>query len=177
MSQEWLNKSLIESVRAGGDKAITFVSAGEIESLKSCRAVLVYGINSEKAASAVQAVLTDFFGEKKECTFMRGDNKTEMRIGEIASCGGFGADCSVFAEEDEFLKKERYDYADLVHMVSLLRAPGGCPWDRAQTNESIKSNVVEEAYELADAIERGDDAGILEETGDVLLQAAFHSVL
>ena len=62
-------------------------------------------------------------------------------------------------------------------LVKLLRAPDGCPWDRVQTNESIKSNVVEEAYELADAIERGDDDGIEEETGDVLLQAAFHSVL
>ena len=62
-------------------------------------------------------------------------------------------------------------------MVKLLRAPGGCPWDRAQTSESIKGNMIEEAYELADAIERDDADGMEEETGDVLLQAAFHSVL
>jgi tetrapyrrole methylase family protein/MazG family protein len=80
-------------------------------------------------------------------------------------------------EEGEFLQKSRYDYSDLEHIVKLLRAPGGCPWDRVQTNETIKSNMIEEAYELVDAINRGDDDGILEETGDVLLQAAFHSVL
>ena len=62
-------------------------------------------------------------------------------------------------------------------MVALLRAPGGCPWDRAQTNDSIKGNMIEEAYELVDAINRGDDDGIEEECGDVLLQAAFHSVM
>ena len=62
-------------------------------------------------------------------------------------------------------------------MVRLLRAPGGCPWDRAQTSETIKNNMIEEAYELVDAIERADDDGMEEETGDVLLQAAFHSVL
>ena len=64
-----------------------------------------------------------------------------------------------------------------MHIIRLLRAPDGCPWDRAQTCESIKSNVIEEAYELADAIERGDDDGIEEETGDVMLQTAFHSVM
>ena len=80
-------------------------------------------------------------------------------------------------EEADFLKKERYDYADLEYLIKLLRAPGGCPWDRAQTPESIKGNMIEEAYELVDAIEREDTDGIEEETGDVLLQAAFHSVL
>ena len=96
---------------------------------------------------------------------------------EIDRQKNYDLSCAVAVEEGEFLKKERYDFADLVHMVELLRAPGGCPWDRAQTCESIKGNVVEEAYELADAIERGDDDGILEEVGDILLQAAFHSVL
>ncbi|MDE7300956.1 MAG: nucleoside triphosphate pyrophosphohydrolase, partial [Clostridia bacterium] len=89
----------------------------------------------------------------------------------------YGMDCAVAIEEVEFLKKDRYDFADLVHMIELLRAPGGCPWDRVQTCESIKQNAIEEAYELADAIERGDDDGILEETGDILLQAAFHSLI
>ena len=62
-------------------------------------------------------------------------------------------------------------------MLRLLRAPDGCPWDRVQTHESIRSNMIEEAYELVDAIDSGDDSKILEETGDVLMQGAFHTVL
>ena len=64
-----------------------------------------------------------------------------------------------------------------VQVISRLRAPGGCPWDRAQTCESIRINMVEEAYELVDAINKGDDDMMEEETGDVLLQAAFHTVM
>ena len=48
-------------------------------------------------------------------------------------------------------KSEKYAYEDLVALVERLRAPGGCPWDRDQTHESIKKNLVEEAYELVEA--------------------------
>ena len=58
-----------------------------------------------------------------------------------------------------------------------LRKPNGCPWDRVQTCESIKMSAVEEAYELVDAIDQEDDEKIMEETGDILLQAVFHAVL
>jgi tetrapyrrole methylase family protein/MazG family protein len=66
---------------------------------------------------------------------------------------------------------------DLKEIVVRLRAPSGCPWDRAQTPDSIKMNVVEEAYELVDAVDSGDDDKVLEETGDILLQAVFYSVM
>ena len=85
--------------------------------------------------------------------------------------------CAVAVEHAGFLHRSRYDYADMLELVRLLRAPGGCPWDRAQTPESIRKNMVEEAYELVDAVNREDDDGIEEETGDVLLQAAFYTVL
>ena len=66
---------------------------------------------------------------------------------------------------------------DLKEIIVRLRAPGGCPWDRVQTCESIKMSAVEEAYELVDAIDQDDDEKILEETGDILLQAVFHAVI
>ena len=59
--------------------------------------------------------------------------------------------------------------------MARLRAPGGCPWDREQTHKSIKHNVIEEAYEVLDAIETGDDADLREELGDLLLQVVFHA--
>ena len=65
----------------------------------------------------------------------------------------------------------------LLEVMRRLRAPGGCPWDRAQTHESLVPYLLEEAAEAADAILSGDPERMKEELGDVLLQVAFHSVI
>jgi tetrapyrrole methylase family protein / MazG family protein len=64
---------------------------------------------------------------------------------------------------------------DLVRVVARLRAPDGCPWDRAQTHRSLRRHLLDESYELLDAIEDGDPGRLREELGDVLLQAIFHA--
>jgi tetrapyrrole methylase family protein/MazG family protein len=63
----------------------------------------------------------------------------------------------------------------LRNIVARLRSPEGCPWDREQTHESLKSHLVEECYELIDAIDAGADVEIKEELGDLLLQVVLHS--
>jgi tetrapyrrole methylase family protein/MazG family protein len=63
----------------------------------------------------------------------------------------------------------------LVNIMAQLRAPGGCPWDREQTHESIKPYLIEETYELIEAIDNKDDIAIREELGDLLLQVVFHA--
>ena len=63
----------------------------------------------------------------------------------------------------------------LVEIMSRLRAPEGCPWDLKQDHETLKSYLIEEAYEVLDAIDGGDDREICEELGDVLLQIVFHA--
>lgn len=65
----------------------------------------------------------------------------------------------------------------LLDTLRALRAPGGCPWDREQTHESLRPHLLEEAAEAVDAIGSGDDAHAAEELGDVLLQVAFHAVI
>ncbi len=74
-----------------------------------------------------------------------------------------------------FQVAENYGMDDLLKIMELLRAPGGCPWDRAQTHQSIRDNMLEEAYEAADAIDREDADNLKEELGDVLLQVVFHA--
>ncbi|WP_019853050.1 MazG family protein [Actinopolyspora mortivallis] len=64
---------------------------------------------------------------------------------------------------------------DAVTVMDRLRSPGGCPWDAEQTHESLRTYLVEETYELLDALERGDRAAMREELGDVLLQVLFHA--
>lgn len=75
----------------------------------------------------------------------------------------------------DFQYKDSYGVKDLEDIVRILRAPGGCPWDAEQTHESIRRNFLEEAYEVAEAIDEGDAAHLREELGDVLLQVVFHS--
>ena len=74
-----------------------------------------------------------------------------------------------------FERKTAYNVEDLRQIVRLLRAPGGCPWDGAQTHESIRRNFIEEAYEVAEALDEKDPAHLREELGDVLLQVLFHA--
>lgn len=62
-----------------------------------------------------------------------------------------------------------------VALIARLRAPGGCPWDREQTHESLKPMTIEEAYEVLEAIDEGSDAELAGELGDLLLQVVFHA--
>ena len=74
-----------------------------------------------------------------------------------------------------FEEKSNYTIGDLLEIMRILRSPEGCPWDREQTHATIKKNMIEEAYEAADAIEQNDSAELCEELGDVLLQIVFHA--
>ena len=77
----------------------------------------------------------------------------------------------------DFERKERYNISDLVEIMRLLRAPGGCPWDAEQTHESIKKNLIEETYEVIEAINKKDDVLLCEELGDLLMQVVFHACM
>ena len=66
-------------------------------------------------------------------------------------------------------------FAKLCEIVARLRAPEGCPWDREQTHQSLVPGLLEEAYEVADAIRTSDDANLREELGDLLLQVVMHA--
>ena len=66
---------------------------------------------------------------------------------------------------------------ELIETAHILRAPGGCPWDAEQTHDSLTKYLLEETYELLDAIESGNRDEVIEELGDVLYQVIFHSDL
>lgn len=75
----------------------------------------------------------------------------------------------------EFERKTRYTVEDLCEIMRLLRSENGCPWDRVQTHESIRKNLIEETYEAVEAIDCKDSSMLKEELGDVLLQVVFHA--
>ena len=75
----------------------------------------------------------------------------------------------------EYTDEELGRFETLMSIVELLRAPGGCPWDREQTHSSLKRNLLEESYEVLEAIDAGDTGALSEELGDLLVQVAFHT--
>ena len=83
------------------------------------------------------------------------------------------------AEEkiEYLLGKDVYTFEDLVTLVEVLRSEKGCPWDREQTHLSIRRDLIEETYEVVEALDTQDSALLREELGDLLLQIVFHAVI
>ena len=84
-------------------------------------------------------------------------------------------------KKEEIIKKYKTEALmgidDLRAIISMLRAPDGCPWDKVQTHESIRNNFIEETYEAVEAIDNSDIPLLREELGDVLLQVVFHTCM
>lgn len=137
----------------------------------------VYDVDSAYLASEVKLFLMKKAGEETPVYILQGKEVKQIPLYELDWQNHYDYATAVVVPQSEFLSKPRYTYTDLIEIVRLLRAENGCPWDRAQTHESIRMNLIEEAYELAEAIDLKDDVKMQEETGDLLLQAVFHEVL
>ena len=101
----------------------------------------------------------------------------EFPLYELDRQKGFFATTVLALSPVPFTERERHGVEGLMTVLHDLRAPGGCPWDAEQTHESLKSSLVEETYEVLDAIEREDDDALCEELGDLLLQVGFHAAI
>ncbi|MBO2516605.1 MAG: nucleoside triphosphate pyrophosphohydrolase, partial [Clostridiales bacterium] len=100
---------------------------------------------------------------------------TEIALSDLDRQKAYNHTCAAFIPVEGLLEKKRYDFYDLVPIMGILRAPGGCPWDREQTNTTLRPYLIEESYEVADAIDHEDWEHLADELGDVLLQVAFHA--
>ena len=83
--------------------------------------------------------------------------------------------CALIPAQRDITKLERYDAGHLNEIMRFLCGPKGCPWDRAQTHETLRTCMLEEAYEVIDAIDEGDPDHLCDELGDVLMQVAIHA--
>lgn len=83
----------------------------------------------------------------------------------------------ILIKPKKMIEREVFSFGDLVEIIWRLRDENGCPWDKAQTNMTIRGNAIEEAYELVEAIELDDNEKIAEESGDVLLQGLFNAII
>ncbi len=106
---------------------------------------------------------------------MEGEHIEQVPLYELDRSDRFGNWSLVWvpASEDETLRNR--DFERLHEIVRILRSPEGCPWDRAQTHESIRKNLIEEMYEVLDTIDDNDAEAMCEELGDLLLQIMLHA--
>ena len=101
----------------------------------------------------------------------------EIKLFELDRQKNYDATTALYVPSSTYEQRSRHDFEDVMRIVRRLRAPNGCPWDREQTHMSLKNALLEECYELIDAIDEADDAHICEEMGDVLLQFALHAAI
>ena len=120
---------------------------------------------------ALKTKLAAVYGEAKNVTALRGDEVLFFEVSTLP-CEDFD---KLVLDGEKLTEHAKFDFSDLQEIMARLRGEGGCEWDRAQTHESIRINLIEEAYELVDAIDSRSRDMMLEEAGDVLLQAVFHT--
>jgi tetrapyrrole methylase family protein/MazG family protein len=168
-------------VRAANFKACSYTAVSAYELFERVGNIslplIVYDLDDRGFASDVKLLLGNLYGEETEVKFIIGGKAKTISLFELDRQKAYDYTSAVAIEEIELLKKQRFTAEDLKEIIVRLRAPDGCPWDRVQTNDSIKMSAVEEAYELVDAIDQEDDEKILEEAGDLMMQAVFHAVL
>ena len=156
---------------------VAFIAACDVKSVRyfdTRLPLVVYGIDDALIAGEVKLALTDVYGDEHKAIFSSGETQTEIELYELDHRKSYKGAALYIAGEADFMKKSRYGFTDLMAVMARLTAPDGCPWDKAQTHKSIRINMIEEAYEAADAIDSGDVDNLREEIGDVLLQAVFH---
>ena len=136
----------------------------------------VYDIDDKLTASEWKLLLTDSFGDDAPAALYINGKLHYISLYEADGFEGYGYDTVLVVFDRKFTEKERFNLNDLFDIITALRAENGCPWDREQTRDSIKNNLIEESYEMYDAINNGDIDGILEESGDMFLQLVFHTI-
>ena len=170
-------------VRAANFKGCSYTTVSAYELIEKANGgalglpLVVYDLDDGGLASDIKLVLGDLFGEETQVKYIRDGKAKKISLFELDRQKEYDYTSAVAIEGVDLLQKSRFTIDDLKEIVVRLRAPNGCPWDKVQTNDSIKMSAVEEAYELVDAIDCEDDEKVLEETGDLLLQVIFHAVM
>lgn len=159
------------------------VSAHDLpDTLDPERNYAIEEIDSQIAAGEAKLLIGEFFPDEWEVIIAsiakNGQYETRsIRLFDLDRQKNYDATTVLYVPRTDYEKRTRHGFEDVMRVVRRLRAPNGCPWDREQTHASLKNALLEESYELIEAIDDDDDAHICEELGDVLLQFALHAVI
>lgn len=140
-------------------------------------------IDSALTSGEVKLTLSEYFPDEYEVFFALpapdgcGYEIKTRKLFEIDRMANYDAASVLLVPSKKDIDLPRHSVEGLMQMMRRLRAPGGCPWDAEQTHETLKKSLLEECYEVIDAIDRNDPDDLCEELGDLLLQIAFHVVI
>ena len=137
-------------------------------------------VDTRMRAGEVKLALSEYYPDEFPlwlCTMGEdgGYAAKELPLYQLDRQEGFFAATVVILRPAQFDELSRHGVDGLERVMQRLRAPGGCPWDAEQTHETLRSDLLEESYEVLDAIDREDMDALCEELGDLLLQVVFHA--
>lgn len=143
--------------------------------------IIITQVYNHRILSEVKIILSEIYGDEYKIHLIHNAGIKEeeknyfIPIFELDRTDEIGPLSSIYIPRMGKINKKIFDFNDLLGIMKLLRSEKGCPWDIEQTHRSIRQSVIEEAYEVVDAIDKGDPDEIIEELGDLLLQVIFHS--
>ena len=145
--------------------------------LTSRKCALVRELDSRELAAEVKLKLMEVYPEESEVLVRMGDGGVaRTKLYNLDRLRGYDHRTCAFVPAARALDGlERYGFDRLCEIIEKLCGPDGCPWDRAQTHRSLRPYVVEEAYEVAGAIDEDDPDHLCDELGDMLLQVVLHA--
>lgn len=172
--------AMMESLMIDPIEGLKIIDAFDIKNqvLDKRIGTIITQVYNRFIASEVKIQLTEYYDDETEIIFVRAagieglESIRTIPLYELDMQEDIDYLTSIYIPRDVNNKK---DIHDLLEIVETLRGENGCPWDREQTHKSLKSDFIEECYELVDAIENDDIDGMIEELGDVLLHVVFQS--
>ncbi len=143
--------------------------------------MIITQVYNKRILSEVKIILSEIYSDEHYLWLIHnGGIKNEekilkLQVFELDHYDEIASLTSIYVPKIEKNIKNIYDFNDIMGIMRILRGSEGCPWDIEQTHESIRQSIIEEAYEVVDAIDSKDVNNLCEELGDLLLQVIFHS--
>ena len=172
--------AMIESLRIDPIEGLKVIDAFDIANqiLDKRIGTIITQVYNQLIASEVKLKLLDQYNDETEIYYVRAagikdqESIRKIPLFELDMQEDIDYLTSIYIPKD---LKNKKDFNDLLEIIEVLRSEDGCPWDREQTHKSLEKALIEESYEVLDAIEQEDDNSLIEELGDVLLQIVFHA--
>jgi tetrapyrrole methylase family protein/MazG family protein len=174
--------SVLAMIHKCGVEGIKVLSAAEIpeEQLDPGIPTVITGMDNSILAAEIKLKLLAVYPAEEKVFISKLDQDGSYEVEEallytLDHARSFDHTTCVYLPALELKDLNRFKFRHLVEIMEMLRAPDGCPWDREQSHESLKQYLIEETYEVLEAINLNDMDKLAEELGDVLLQVVFHA--
>jgi len=137
----------------------------------------IYGIETKSVAASLKEKLLKFMDKETAIVFSSTKERVTIKLDDLDKQLSYNSSSKITFGNTNLSQKKKFTYYDLVKIMRILRGDKGCPWDKAQTNRTLRMEVLEDAYEVVNAIEIENDTKLLESLGDLILLPVFHALI